>query len=172
MCPVGWHLPSKPEFSTLSNAATCTATDDDGNTVTAGVDDATLTTLSLDTGYCLKGDGTTPSGYPIRWATNPENNDAGGNGSGAYGWTALGTGARYPANELTVAGTTYDHSNHHWGPRYEGTNLTGYRGMWWTSTEDSATSADYADIADDSWRFGAQNSNAKTLGMAVRCVQD
>ena len=122
-CPAGWHLPSDDEWCTLKQYIDPTV-----NCNTTGWS-------GTDCGYKMK----STSG----WYSN-------GNGSDAYGFTALPGGYRYSSGSFYNLGSS---------------------GYWWSSTESSGTRAWSRSLYyynDDVYRYGYY----KTGGFSVRCLKN
>jgi len=136
VCPDGWHIPSKAEWITLMKfvnpSSNCPLVI--GNGVLGGCEKV---------GGKLKA----VSGW----------ND-GGNGTDAYGWTALPGGYGFPGSSISSNPDGYFYG-------------VGEDGQWWSGSEFDADGAYFWIILHDSDGFG-WNPGDKTDLHSVRCLHN
>jgi uncharacterized protein (TIGR02145 family) len=135
VCPLGWHIPTDAEWTTLENYLLTNGLNYDGSTSGNNYAKALAAITNWVSSTVVGSIGNTD--YPAK--------------RNVTGFTALPGGYRNP-----ISGFYYN----------------GNSGLWWASTESSATGGWYRDMNYDGSYVIKNVSDNKNCGYAVRCVKD
>ena len=144
ICPEGWHIPSREDWSILVNKV--------GNTRNAG------SKLRSTSGWVDKGSGNGTDNYePIIHALTSEVDKGSGNGTDNYGFTALPAGGKYLEE---IGFSDLGTSTHFWSTTYEISPIFG------------DTSVYALDISSYNNEAPLDILFSSSIGCSLRCLKD